>query len=292
MPKYQHDASYKNLFSHPQMVQDLLQGFVHEQWVEQVDFTTLEKCNNSYITDDLRDRESDIVWKVKWGERSLYIYLLIEFQSTIDYYMPLRINGYVNLFYQDLVKTRQIKRSEKLPAVFPVVLYNGKPRWNASCDISELIESIPGLEKYQPQMHYFLIDEGLYDEGQLKHLRNLVAALFRLEKSRNRTDIQQVLDSLIGWLQGADSEINTSQKELQRAFVLWLQQVLLPRQLPDIKIPEMSELQEMRTMLAETVQGWYEEAQEKGLEEGLEKGIEKGLEKGLEEGLEKGDFRR
>jgi hypothetical protein len=28
-----HDNAYKNLFSHPDAVRDLLQGFVHEDWV-------------------------------------------------------------------------------------------------------------------------------------------------------------------------------------------------------------------------------------------------------------------
>ena len=50
-----HDHSYKNLFSHPKMVADLLKGFVHEDWVQQLDFSTLEKLNSSYITDDLRE---------------------------------------------------------------------------------------------------------------------------------------------------------------------------------------------------------------------------------------------
>ncbi|GKW50433.1 Rpn family recombination-promoting nuclease/putative transposase [Halomonas sp. NCCP-2165] len=38
-----HDNSYKLLFSHPQMVKDLLQGFVKEAWVERLDFSTLQK---------------------------------------------------------------------------------------------------------------------------------------------------------------------------------------------------------------------------------------------------------
>ena len=29
-----HDHSYKHLFSHAEMVRDLLQGFVQEQWIE------------------------------------------------------------------------------------------------------------------------------------------------------------------------------------------------------------------------------------------------------------------
>lgn len=36
----------------PRMVRDLLTGFVKEAWVEQLDFTSLEKVSGSYVTDD------------------------------------------------------------------------------------------------------------------------------------------------------------------------------------------------------------------------------------------------
>ncbi len=57
-----HDHAYKLLFSHPEMVADLLRGFVHEDWVGDLDFSTLEKVDASFVGDDLRFRESDLVW--------------------------------------------------------------------------------------------------------------------------------------------------------------------------------------------------------------------------------------
>ncbi len=86
-----HDHSYKLLFSHPRMVQDLLEGFVHEDWVRQADFSTLERVSGSYVSDDLREREDDVIWRVRLGPEWLYVYLLIEFQSTPDHFMALRI---------------------------------------------------------------------------------------------------------------------------------------------------------------------------------------------------------
>ena len=56
-----HDNSYKLLLSHPEMVRDLLVGFVNEPWVAELDFTTLEKTNGGYVADDPRDREDDII---------------------------------------------------------------------------------------------------------------------------------------------------------------------------------------------------------------------------------------
>ena len=50
----EHDQSYKRLFSHPQMVEDLLCGFVHEEWVNQLDFSTLETVKDSFMSDNLK----------------------------------------------------------------------------------------------------------------------------------------------------------------------------------------------------------------------------------------------
>jgi hypothetical protein len=58
-----HDPAYKLLFSHPRMVRDLLRGFVREDWVDQLDYESLERVNGSYVSDDLRARASDVVWR-------------------------------------------------------------------------------------------------------------------------------------------------------------------------------------------------------------------------------------
>ena len=156
-----HDNAYKNLFSHPELIKDLLQGYVAEEWVEQLDYSTLEICSGSYVSDDLRDREDDIIWRIRHKEQWLYIYLLIEFQSSIDKTMALRVMVYTGLLYQDLIKQKQIAEKGKLPPVFPIVIYNGEKRWSAARNINELIQEVPGgLQAYLPSQRYHLLDEG------------------------------------------------------------------------------------------------------------------------------------
>ena len=101
------DSGYKLLFSNARMVEELLRGFVQEDWVNLLDFSTLEKCNGSYVTDDLRERMDDIIWRIRWKNEWLYVYLLIEFQSCIDPFMNVRIMTYIGLLYQDLIKSRK-----------------------------------------------------------------------------------------------------------------------------------------------------------------------------------------
>ncbi|ESQ15819.1 MAG: hypothetical protein N838_28330 [Thiohalocapsa sp. PB-PSB1] len=183
-----HDPSYKLLFSHREMVRDLLLGFVDEPWVADLDLDTLEQVSGSYVSDDLCDREDDIIWRVRFSDRWLYLYLLLEFQSSVDPYMAVRLLTYLGLLYQDLIKQRVATEAAagKLPPVLPMVLYNGKPRWTAATEVLDLIEPAPGrLRDDAPRLKYLLLDEGAIDEEAPWALRNLVAALFRLEKSRS-----------------------------------------------------------------------------------------------------------
>jgi len=280
----EHDNGYKGLFSHPEMVADLLRGFVKEEWVHGLDFATLERVSGSYVTPALRGRESDVVWRVRWGQdRWLYVYLLIEFQSTVDPFMALRMMVYLGLLYQDLLQNRQLTASGKLPPVLPLVLYNGRAPWGGARELAELIEELPGgLEQYRPRLRYCLLDEERIADSELESLRNLAAALFRLEKSRGPEDVQRVLAALIEWLR------EPHLGELRRSFTSWLVAVLLPGRVPGITIPQVDDLQEVKSMLAERVVEWTEQWKQEGLQKGLEEGRQKGLQEGLQEGRQKG----
>jgi len=273
----EHDASYKELFSHPEMVADLLVGFVPEPLVQEVDFTTLEKVGGSYVSDDLRTREDDLVWRVRLREGWLYVYLLLEFQASVEPYMAVRLMTYVGLLYQDLIRQRELAPGGRLPPVVPVVLYNGLSRWQAAVDVAELVAAGPGgLARYRPQVRYLLLDEGALPAAALPTTRNLVAALFRLENSRQPEDVRRVIENLIEWL------ATPEQTSLRRAFTVWLKRVLLPARLRGIVVPEVADLQEVRSMLAERVIEWTKEWQQQGLAEGLVASAREGVLAALE----------
>jgi len=274
----EHDAGYKSLFSHPEMVADLLRGFVPEPWVAEVDFATLEPVGGSYVSDDLRMRADDLVWRVRLREEWVYVYLLLEFQSSVDLFMSVRIMTYVGLLYQDLIKRRELASGLRLPPVVPLVLYNGLSRWYAPRDIAAMVWAGPaGLSGYRPQLRYLLIDEGALAAESLAVTRNLAAALFRLEHSREPEDVQRVVESLIEWLAAPE------QTSLRRAFAVWLGRVLLPARLPGVDVPAVAELKEVRSMLAERVIEWTRDWKQRGIEEGrLEGRVEGRVEGRLE----------
>ncbi len=275
----QHDAGYKRLFSHPELVRDLLTGFVNEKWVEALDLDTLERVDGSYVTDDLRARESDIIWRVRWGGEWVYIYVLIEFQSTPRRDMPVRVLGYLCLLYQDLLDAKQTLPDGRLPPVFPVVLYNGERPWSYPTRIEELIPAIPGgLETYLPRFGFKLLEEVRLAESADLESRNLAAAIFRLEASREPEDLQRVVHALTAWLQAPD------QASLRDSLTVWLRRVLESR-LKGVELPQTQDLQEVDRMLAERIEEWTRRWKEEGREEGRQEGREEGREEGRREAL-------
>ena len=273
----ENDNTYKMLFSYRRMVSDLLTGFVREDWVQELDLSTLEKVNASYVADEVRERHDDLVWRVRWGEEWLYVYLLLEFQSTVDPYMAVRMPAYVSLLYQDLIRQGKLTDKGSLPPVLPVVLYNGEPRWSAATEVDELIDRVPGgLERYRLSMQYLLLDEGqILEQETSTELKNLVHALFRLEYSRNEQDLIKVLAQVVEWLKAPE------QRGLRRAFLTWFRRVYLRRKHvpePDRElIDQAQELEEVHEMLAERVEKWHEYWKQEGRQEGSQQTAAKTL---------------
>jgi predicted transposase YdaD len=152
----------------------------------------LERQNGSYVADDLRERHDDIIWRIRCSDSWFYIYLLIEFQSSVDPWMAVRIMTYIGLLYQDLIKSVHVKSGDMLPSVFPLVLYSGP---------ESLRESLVALKEKLTDKKY---------------------------------------------------------QSLNRAFVVWINRVLLNRLMPQESLPEVNDLEEVETMLAERVDEWTE----------------------------------
>jgi len=121
-----------------------------------------------------------------------------------------------------------------------------------------------GSEVYAPRLRYLLIAMETYKPAELRG-SNLVALLIRLERSRTRSGLRQIIRDLVAALPGPD------EGGLRRAFVVWLQRVLLPAK-GEEDIPEMIDLEDFRTMLIERVEEWSREiearAEKKWLKEG------------------------
>ncbi len=285
MPSFtHHDTGYKLLFSHPEMVRDLLTGYMPGAWLAQADFSSLERVNASYVSESERQRHDDMVWRLRVGEQWVWVYLLLEFQSEPDMWMALRMMVYVGLLSQHLVREGELHEG-LLPPVVPIVLYNGATPWKAPTDVAHCYgASLPGLESYRPQLLYHLVDEARLKLHPMQEMRNLAEALFRLERSRTPADIAQVLRALGAVLQGTDMQ------PLRRTITLWVR-MLLRRKAPKASIAEIdsiNDLLEPNAMLEQTIERWFDEATTKGLNKGIQQGMQQGMQQGTQQGIQQG----
>ena len=246
------------------MVRDLLSGFAARDWSAELDLGSLTPLPASYVTHDLRQRHGDLVWRLRFrDERWLYVVLLLEFQSAVDRSMAVRMLTYTALLYQKLIAEGVLREHSVLPPVLPVVIYNGRRPWTVPVDVAELIASGRGgsLARYQPSQRYFLLDEGRVGGADLPS-GNLVSALIDLETNRDRARAPALLGALIDLLRKQDDE------DLTAAFGEWAARVLLPRQFGRSVTGPLPRLEEVRAMLAETVQEWTAEWVEQGVQQG------------------------
>lgn len=219
----------------------------------------------SYVTDDLRQRADDVIWRVRADGEWLYLYLLIEFQSTVDPWMAVRIMTYVGLLYQDLIRRGELLAGRRLPPVLPIVLYNGECAWAAATDVAELIPRAPGqVSRYMPKLEYLLIDESRYPDADLAGLQNLVAAIIRLGRPESQAAVLQLIDRLNDWLNG--------KPELRRTFAIWIRAVFLRQSRHTLALPKVRDLKELKMTLANRFDQWAREHEQKGIEEGIAKG--------------------
>jgi hypothetical protein len=157
-----HDTRYKMLFSHPELVREVLESFVHEDFVRQLDWTRMTRIDKSFVNPQYRKKESDLIWQIPFSGKAsgdsfsgkasgdsfsgkasgdsfsgkasgdsfsgkasgdsfsgkasgellsgeaagepFYLYLLLEFQSTVDRFLALRMLHYLCEFYEYLNK--------------------------------------------------------------------------------------------------------------------------------------------------------------------------------------------
>ena len=275
-----HDPAYKLLFSRPRMVRDLLDGFAARGWSGALDFDTLAPLPASFVSEDLRQRHGDLVWRIRFrDDRWLYLVLLLEFQATVDPAMALRMLTYTALLYQRLDADGVLRDHGALPPVLPIVLYNGRRPWKAPVEMTDLVAvGSDVLAPYQPSQRYYLLDGARMADADLP-ADNLVSALIALEKTRDAARIGEALRALSDLLRAQGDE------HLTQAFVTWLHEGLrVAGPLPAGEGDPLTALQETQTMLKENVREWTREWLEQGRVQGRSQGIEQGRAQGIEQG--------
>ncbi|WP_322006698.1 Rpn family recombination-promoting nuclease/putative transposase [Clostridium butyricum] len=269
---HEHDVGYKHIFSHKATFLEFLRSFTKKEWANLIKEEDLILVDKSYILSDFEEEESDILYKVKIDDKEVIFYVLLEFQSKVDFQIPMRLLFYMTEVWRDILKntdknTRK-RKSFKLPAIIPIVLYNGKNKWTAKMNFKEILSGYELFEDNILDFNYMLFDINRYDDDELINMSNLVSAIFLLDQEMNEEELIRRLRKIIYVLK----KISPEQFNV---FKQWLKNIVKPRlkeemqkQVDDVlNKSNQEEVDVMVSNLGKTL----DNIEKKGIEKGIEK---------------------
>ena len=145
-----HDRFFKKSMSYPEIAHEFFKSYLPKKVLEIIDLSTLKQESSSFLSNELGEGVSDVLYSVKYGEESGYISILLEHQSTSDRLITYRIQKYMlRLCEEHLRKQKGKKNSEKtLPIIYPVILYTGNKKYTAPRSFYELFENEELAKKF------------------------------------------------------------------------------------------------------------------------------------------------
>ena len=178
------DRSAKWLLENTENLRGLLE-IIAGDIVEHLDFSKVEIKNTTFIPDNLRQQESDLVYLLPFRDPNntdvavgstateVMIYILVEHQSTVD-----RTMGFRLLFYMCQIWDSQRrgyiaedvpKREWRFQPIIPVVFYTGEQKWEMLPSLEMLMDLPEALNRFVPRFETLLLDvKSEIDETLLK----------------------------------------------------------------------------------------------------------------------------
>jgi Putative transposase, YhgA-like len=251
------------------MVEELVREFVPEALAAGLDFAGLQRVNPKFHSGrrSARRREGDVIWRLPTCEGTdIYLYLLIEFQSKSDWWMPVRTQIYQGLLWQQVIAEKKLKTGARLPPLLLLVLYNGIGRWKAPTEVRELIALSPdsALWPWQPQIRYYLLDMGAFPRDDLTRRTSVAALLFRLEQPLSSQDLEELVGEVVGWLRQ-----HPDYADLRRLFTELVRRAFIGL---GVTRPIAEDLLEMKTNLETLGEAWKRQWLAEGRAEGKAEG--------------------
>lgn len=178
-------------------------------------------------------------------------------------------------------REKRLAPDGRLPPVFPVVLYNGDPRWTMPLDMAPLIglPSDSPLWQWQPSMRYRILNEGGIAEAGLADRDTLAALLFRLESSPDPDEIAALVGEVIDWFRRHDGF-----EALKPIFGSLAARTLVSSEALPAGQRVVEDLWEIKAMLANRPAQWKEQWTREGRIAGEATVLTRLLEKALRHG--------
>jgi predicted transposase YdaD len=187
-----HDKLFKKSLENPEAAEHFVKRYMPQDLLPLVNLTTLELQHITFIEDDFKSSASDVIFCVDTinGEKS-YLYCLFEHQRKAEKLMPFRLLKYM-VHLMDLHQRKY--KTETLPLVAPLVIYNGESRYPYSMDLFDLFDdSMREKARNTLVKPYPLLDLSHYNTDDVKDDAWIASLLIALKYGASKKVSPKVL---------------------------------------------------------------------------------------------------
>ena len=228
----------------------------------------LEKYNSSYIDPKFKNKEADIVYRIK----DKNIFLLIEHQTKIDKKMPIRLLEYSAAIIESAIEDTKYKPK---PRVIPIVLYTGKTKWKIENEAIEKQQFFKEVKLIDGEFN--LIDINDFSKKELLEDDIFITKMMLVEKCKDEIEMVQALEKIENKIKEEDK--STFRRIVKEIWSLRIGTENANKILEKIEEGSGNMMAVMEMLLAEN---------EKYINIGRQEGMKKGRLEGRQEGRQEG----
>ena len=228
----------------------------------------LEKYNSSYIDPKFKNKEADIVYRIK----DKNIFLLIEHQTKIDKKMPIRLHEYSTEIMASAMEENKYK---SIPSVIPIVLYTGKTKWKIENETIEKQQFFKEVKLIDGDFN--LIDINDFSKKELLKDDIFITKMMLVEKCKDEIEMVQALEKIENKIKEEDK--STFRRIVKEIWSLRIGTENANKILEKIEEGSGNMMAVMEMLLAEN---------EKYINIGRQEGMKKGRLEGRQEGRQEG----
>jgi predicted transposase YdaD len=283
-----HDRMVRAVLSDLAEATSFLQAHLPQEVSQALNWSTLTLLEGSFVDEDLRASEADFLYEVEHvsGEDSVWVYLLLEHQSTPDRWMRFRLLKYCCRIWD--LSFREHPEQRELRAIVPLVFYQGERSWSYSSEFADLFaESVrewPGV----PRFSHGLIDQSGMQPHEVQG--ELKSRLMQLLLMAAYHPALAWMEQVAGWLGSLSSLGPSGGLNYVRIFVLYI----LATQEPEAALSFREVLQRHAPEVGDDLMTYAQELLKEGRTEGRAEGQAEGeikaevriIENLLREGME------
>jgi hypothetical protein len=119
-----------------------------------------EVVDGTFIDDELRERQCDVLLRTRVDGREGFVYVLVEHQSTPDPLMAYRVYRYMGRIWERYLGEHP--KATRLPVILPVVIYQGPRPWTAPVELRDVLDLDPHVAEaaaeFLPRQRFLLED--------------------------------------------------------------------------------------------------------------------------------------